>query len=42
MAPGSWTKKARGRGRFSVLARVRKAVDGVGRVRRRRAAMSCE
>jgi len=40
MAPGSCTKKARGRGRLRMLARVRKARDGVGRVRRRRAAMS--
>ena len=40
MAEGSPVRKARGRGRFSRLQRVKNAAAGVGRVRDRSAAMS--
>ena len=42
MAEGSPVRKARGRGRFSRLQRVKNAAVGVGRVRERSAAMSWE
>ena len=36
---GSWVRKERGRERLRRLESVRKVVDGVGRLRRRRAAV---
>lgn len=40
VAAGSPVRKARGRGRFSRLERQRKTCDGVGKVRKRSAAVS--